>query len=73
MAKKPTQHEINRLIVGNQVAIMRALAKIAWPDHRQDLEIRALDAKNWWRAHYNQEVGFSTKLGDQHLLPNGER
>lgn len=63
---KPTQDEINRLIVGNnQIAIMRALAAISSTVHRQDLEIRVLDAKNWWRERYSQEVGFSAGLGDR--------
>jgi hypothetical protein len=73
MARKPTQDEINRLIVGNQVAIMRALATFAPPAHRRDLEMRVLDAKTWWRANFGQEVGFSTDLGDQYSLRQGER
>jgi hypothetical protein len=62
---KPTRQELDRIIVGNQLAIMRALAAIAGPVHQRDLEFRVHDVKDWWRRHYNEEVGFSSILGDK--------
>jgi hypothetical protein len=59
------RQEIDRIIVGNQIAIMRALKTLAHPTHANVLEIRVSDIKSWWRLHFDEEVGFSAALGDR--------
>jgi hypothetical protein len=67
LPKAPTRHEMDRLMVGNQIAIMRALSTSAavGPLQRRDLDLRIGDIKSWWRLHFNEEVGFSAALGDR--------
>ena len=61
----PKRQELDRIIVGNQIAIMRALAQIVTYPAKEDLEIRVHDVKDWWRHQYGEEVGFSTSHGDK--------
>lgn len=61
----PKRQELDRIIVGNQISIMRALAQITNFPAKQDLEVRVYDVKDWWRQHYGEEVGFSTSHGDK--------
>lgn len=60
------QRQLNRIIVGNQIATMRALATLT-PSliASRDLNIRVTDIKNWWRDEHGEEVGFSPEWGDQ--------
>lgn len=62
MAKR---YDIDRIIVGNQLTIMRALQSLATPAHGRDLETRVRDIKRWWRTEFGEHVGFSTVLGDE--------
>lgn len=61
--KAPTRHELDRLIIGNQIAIMKALEMLlpggqhASGPHQ--LQLRITHLKDWWRFHFNEEVGFS--------------
>lgn len=61
----PKRQEIDRIIVGNQIAIMRALREVAPAAWARDLEIRVHDIKDWWQLNYDEEVGFSASLGDR--------
>lgn len=64
--KRPTQHEINRIIIGNQLTIMRALILIGRSHVMSEtLKIRVNDTKAWWRMKFGEEVGFETSLGDE--------
>lgn len=62
-----TRHKMDRLIVGNQVYIMRALAALAGPGtmvgHAMDMRIRNI--KDHWRQEFKEEVGFDTYFGDE--------
>lgn len=62
---KASRQEIDRIIVGNQIAIMRALKALSPPAIERDLEIRIYDIKSWWRHNFGEEVGFSAVLGDR--------
>ena len=67
--KKPSQNDINRIIVGNQVLIMRALAVfmrqvVGDVELHEALNLRVRDTKVWWRHKFDEEVGFSGSLGD---------
>lgn len=61
----PTRKEIDRIIVGNQLTIMRALEHIVPRVAADDLRFRVNDIKDWWRREYGEEVGFSTFYGDK--------
>lgn len=61
----PKREDIDRIIVGNQIAIMRPLALISNNPAKEDLNIRVHDIKDWWRHNYGEEVGFSTSYGDK--------
>jgi len=62
----PKRQELDRIIIGNQLAIMRALAAMAPASvQARDLTHRVSDIKDWWRHHYGEEVGFSTAWGDK--------
>lgn len=65
MKKQKEDHELDRIMVGNQLAIMRALELIAPHPAKEDLRIRVHDIKDWWRRQYGEEVGFSTSYGDK--------
>jgi hypothetical protein len=60
MKKQKADHEIDRIIVGNQLTIMRALELMVPPKAADDLRIRVHDIKDWWRREYGEEVGFSS-------------
>lgn len=71
--KKPTQQDINRVILGNQVIIMRSLSTmmqnmVGDMEKTQMLDLRVRDSKVWWRSHFDEELGFSTYLGDEPVL-----
>jgi hypothetical protein len=65
--KEKERYQLDRIIVGNQISIMRALAQAAesGSSAHRDLTRRAIDIKEWWRSTYGEEVGFSTAWGDQ--------
>ena len=65
MAKTPSRQEIDRIIIGNQILIMRSLAKLAPVPYASELEFHVWDVKDWWRRRYGEEVGFSAGLGDK--------
>lgn len=69
MLKQKKDHDLDRIIVGNQIAMMRVLQALAPPAWARDLEIRVHDIKDWWRQNYGEEVGFSVVLGDQPREP----
>jgi hypothetical protein len=60
-----TRHELDRIIIGNQLAIMRAVQTLVRGDVEIALNIRVHDIKEWWRRTFNEEVGFSATLGDR--------
>lgn len=64
MKRHTAQHEFNRILIGNQIAIMRALAQITNNPAKEDLNIRVHDIKDWWRHIYEEEVGFSSAYSD---------
>lgn len=71
--KKPSQQDINRVILGNQVIIMRALSNMTKQlvgdmVMTQALDLRVRDSKVWWRSAFDEELGFSTSLGDVPVL-----
>ncbi len=58
MARPPkaaTRHDLDRMIVGNQIFIMGVLADLAYPAARH-LNDRAAEIRAWWRSHYNEDV-----------------
>lgn len=62
----PKRYDLDRIIVGNQLTIMRALATLLpQTGPAEDLRHRVSDIKQWWRDHYGEEVGFSTFWGDK--------
>lgn len=64
--KSPTRYDLDRIIIGNQLSIMRAIAAMSpQTGPAEDLRIRVSDIKDWWRRHYDEEVGFSTHYGDK--------
>lgn len=66
--KQHQRDQILRMILGNQIALMRAIVPLT-SAHRRDLECRVYDAKSWWFEQFGEEVGFSSVLGD---VPKGE-
>lgn len=63
----PKRQEIDRIIIGNQIALMRALSDML-PENsrgRRELALRVVDLKDWWRREYREELGFSSAYGDQ--------
>jgi len=67
--KKPNQHDINRIMIGNQIVILRAMSFIMqnMAGHtglQEACDLRVRDTKVWWRTHYDEEIGFSHVLGD---------
>jgi len=61
---KPTRQELDRIIIGNQIACMRALSLMAKNlvgdvNHSMDLDLRIHDLKAFWKEHYDEEVGFA--------------
>lgn len=67
MRKKTTDHELTRIMIGNQLAIMRALGSVeaVGGPFRASLKGRANDVQGWWRSEYGEEVGFDASLGDR--------
>lgn len=64
---QPTQHEINRIIVGNQIHIMRMLD--AASVHSTGSAARIHNIKDWWRRKFDEEVGFKSGFGDEPIKP----
>jgi hypothetical protein len=67
--KRPSQQDINRIIIGNQVLIMRSLAVfmrqvVGDVELHEALNLRVRDTKVWWRSKFDEEIGFSSSLGD---------
>jgi len=59
MARPPkaaTRHDLDRMIVGNQVFIMAALAGLADPMPARRLDDRIAEVRAWWRSHYSEDV-----------------
>lgn len=61
----PSLHGILRLIVGNQLTIMRLLRHSSLPNHHYVIDKRVQQTKEIWRHHFNEEVGFETDMGDR--------
>jgi hypothetical protein len=64
---KPTRQELDRIIVGNQIMIMRTLALVSKNlvgdmNYTTELNIRVKDTKDWWKAAYDEEVGFAVSF-----------
>lgn len=59
------EQQIFRILVGNQIAMMRMLKTLAPPAHERDLDLRVSDVKDFWRGLFKEEVGFSSTLGDR--------
>lgn len=59
-----TRHEMDRIIVGNQIMIMRVLRSLIDLDMQVAIDIRVRDLQSLWRLEYSEEVGFSSSLGD---------
>ena len=55
LPKSPTRHELDRLIIGNQIEIMAALELLDRAP-RVVLGDRIQETVAWWRAHYNEDV-----------------
>lgn len=66
---KDERHQLDRMIIGNQIAIMRTLALTVSGNYKTMLEIRVHDQKIWWRDKYGEEVGFASGL-DERPTPN---
>jgi hypothetical protein len=56
LPKAVTRHDLDRLIVGNQVFIMAALAGLADLSPAQKLDARIEETRVWWRSHFSEEV-----------------
>lgn len=67
MTKKDERYKLDRVIVGNQIAIMRTLALSAPPHYKKMLEIRVIDQKQWWRNQYGEEVSFAAGIDERPL------
>jgi len=71
--KKPTQHQINRIMIGNQLFIMRSFAAFdncpEW--RRNQINFKVNSVKQYWMDHYGEEVGF--EIGDDKTIPTLER
>jgi hypothetical protein len=65
--KEKQRYALDRIIVGNQLMIMRALADAAGSGSRahRELHTRVCDIKDWWRISYGEEVGHSAAWGDR--------
>lgn len=57
----PRSHEVDRIIVGNQIAIMRMLAHLMRDSNFYVMaNARTHDIKGWWRHKYGEEVGYDS-------------
>lgn len=61
---KTQRYKIDRIIVGNQLTIMRLLRNLH-AAHQTEVDVRVHDVKEWWRNEFGEEVGFSTHFGDE--------
>jgi hypothetical protein len=62
---KPTRQELDRIIIGNQIACMRALSLITKSlvgdiNHSSELDLRIANLKSFWKTAYDEEVGFAS-------------
>jgi len=64
-----TRQALDRIIIGNQIAIMRALMTILPEPQKRALTLRVHSLKQEWRHRYREEVGFDSSLGDGDDLP----
>jgi hypothetical protein len=56
--KATTRHELDRVIVGNQLLIMRALHDFVREPTRADLDRRVIETQSWWREHFSEDVSI---------------
>lgn len=63
--KPYTRSELDRIIIGNQISIMRALAALSSQSHKSALIYRVETLKSEWRHRHNEEIGFESALGDR--------
>lgn len=56
LPKAATRHDLDRMIVGNQIFIMGALAGLADLSPAQKLDARIEEVRAWWRSHYSEDV-----------------
>lgn len=65
MSEREERHMLDRMIIGNQIEIMRALAAAnGGGPTRLSTASRINDIKNWWRENYLEEVGYNPAWGD---------
>ena len=63
---KPTKQELDRIIIGNQIALMKACSIIMKSmvgdlNTMNQLDVRIHDTKEWWKAAYDEEIGYPFK------------
>ena len=56
LPKATTRHDLDRLIVGNQIFIMGALAGMVATTPSIRLDARVEEVRRWWRSHYSEDV-----------------
>ena len=63
------RHVIDFIVVNNQVALMRALATLVNQNISKDLHNRVSNVKLVWQHCYNEDIEYSTPLGDVGARP----
>lgn len=63
-SKSPTRHEVDRLIVGNQILIMDALGA-GDPPVAAALRRRVGEVRAWWRSHHGEELTILPPLKEE--------
>lgn len=61
--KATTRHELDRVIIGNQLAIMRGLIRLMGSDYSGELIDRSQDTKEWWRHHFHEDIEVLPPMG----------
>ena len=64
-SKSPTRHEVDRLIVGNQMLIMGALAGMVATTPSKRLDARIEEVRTWWRSHHGEELTILPPLKEE--------
>lgn len=67
--RKLERHPLDRIIIGNQILIMRALQQLVKGDTEIAMNVRVHDIREWWRKEFGEDVGFSATMGDRPTEP----
>ena len=56
LPKAATRHDLDRLIIGNQLFIMGMLVGESDVTAATALDQRIQETRDWWRSHYSEDV-----------------